>query len=255
MADDFMTGFLAGEGNNNGGFGGFGGEGLWAVIILAIIFGWGRGGNFGGGSGGGDVYYGGGFEGAIQRGFDTNSIINKLNGLENGLCDGFYAQNTNMLTGFSGVQNTLAQGFAGINTALVTQGYETRMNDQATQTQLASCCCDIKSAIGDIKYQMATNACAVGNQISTATRDIIDSQAAGTRAILDELCNMRIQAKDERIAEQAQRIASLELAASQAAQNNYLVNTITQQIAPRPIPAFQVAAPWQYGSSCGNSCC
>lgn len=253
MADDFVTGMLAGQADNNNGFG-FGGEGLWAVIILAIIFGWGRNGSgFGGGSGGGDIYYGGGFEGAIQRGFDTNTIINKLNGLENGLCDGFYAQNTNLLNGFSGVQNTLAQGFAGLNTALVTQGYETRMGTQAVQNQLASCCCDLKAGLGDIKYTMATDTCALKTQIATSTRDIVDNQNAGFRAILDDLCKMRIEAKDDKIASQAQYISKLELAASQQAQNNYIVDRLSPK---PPVAAFQVPAPWQYSNNgCGCGCC
>ena len=251
MADDFVTGMLAGQADNSNGFG-FGGEGLWAVIILAIIFGWGRGGMFGGGSGG-DIYYGGGFEGAIQRGFDTNTIINKLNGLENGLCDGFYAQNTNLLNGFSGVQNTLAQGFAGLNTALVTQGYETRMGTQAVQNQLASCCCDLKAGLGDIKYTMATDTCALKTQMATNTRDIIDSQNAGFRAILDDLCKMRIEAKDDKIASQAQYISKLELAASQQAQNDYIVDRLSPK---PPVAAFQVPAPWQYSNNgCGSGCC
>lgn len=246
MADnDFITGMLAGQ-NDNDGFGG--GGWLGAVIILAIIFGWGNGG-YGFGGGGGNN-----FESAVQRGFDTNSIITKLNGLENGLCDLGYAQNTNTLNGFSGVQNTLAQGFAGLNTALVTQGYETRMGTQATQNQLASCCCDIKSGMADLKYTMATDTCALKTQMATSTRDIIDSQNAGFRAVLDDLCKMRIEAKDEKIAEQAQRISALELAASQSNQNAYLIDKLSPK---PPVAAFSVPAPWQYGG-CGcnqNTCC
>lgn len=84
----------------NGGCGGAWGGDLLAIIVLAALFG---GGGFGGwGGGGGNVF------GEVQRGFDTSGINNKLNGLENGLCDGFYAQNTNMLTGFAGVSREIA---------------------------------------------------------------------------------------------------------------------------------------------------
>lgn len=119
----FTEGFAVGQGmaNNNccmpygGGFGGLGGwGGDWlAIIVLAALFGGGYGfGGFGGGFGGG---YGGGVFGEVQRGFDTQSIMNKLNGLESGLCDGFYAQNTNTLNGFAGVEKSIMQS-----------GYETR---------------------------------------------------------------------------------------------------------------------------------
>ena len=89
--NSFAEGLACGQGMNNYGCGGgFGWGGDWiAIIVLAALFG---GGGFGGwGGGGGNVF------GEVQRGFDTTGINNKLNGLENGLCDGFYAQNTNLL--------------------------------------------------------------------------------------------------------------------------------------------------------------
>lgn len=97
--NSFSEGFAVGQGMNGGCGGGWGGDWL-AIIVLAALFG---GGGFGGwGGGGGNVF------GEVQRGFDTTGINNKLNGLENGLCDGFYAQNTNMLTGFSGISREIA---------------------------------------------------------------------------------------------------------------------------------------------------
>lgn len=96
--NSFSEGFAVGQGMNGGYGGGWGGDWL-AIIVLAALFG---GGGFGWGGGGGNVF------GEVQRGFDTSGINNKLNGLENGLCDGFYAQNTNMLTGFAGVSREIA---------------------------------------------------------------------------------------------------------------------------------------------------
>lgn len=96
--NSFSEGFAVGQGMNGGYGGGWGGDWL-AIIVLAALFG---GGGFGWGGGGGNVF------GEVQRGFDTTGINNKLNGLENGLCDGFYAQNTNMLTGFAGVSREIA---------------------------------------------------------------------------------------------------------------------------------------------------
>jgi hypothetical protein len=105
MSDNgFAEGLACGQGMN-GGYGcggGFGWGGDWiALIFLAAIFG---GGGWGGGFGGG----GANVFGEVQRGFDTTGINNKLNGLENGLCDGFYAQNTNLLNGFSGISREIA---------------------------------------------------------------------------------------------------------------------------------------------------
>lgn len=97
--NSFSEGFAVGQGMNGGCGGAWGGD-LLAIIVLAALFG---GGGFGGwGGGGGNVF------GEVQRGFDTTGINNKLNGLENGLCDGFYAQNTNLLNGFAGVSREIA---------------------------------------------------------------------------------------------------------------------------------------------------
>ena len=94
--NSFSEGFAVGQGMNGGCGGAWGGD-LLAIIVLAALFG---GGGFGGwGGGGGNVF------GEVQRGFDTTGINNKLNGLENGLCD---AQNTNILTGFAGVSREIA---------------------------------------------------------------------------------------------------------------------------------------------------
>lgn len=96
MADDFMNGFLAGQGDNNRS-GLFGGDGWWAIIIFALIFGWGNGGyGFGGGNSGGVV------DGYVLTS-DFANIERKIDAVNNGVCDGFYAMNTGMLNGFAGV--------------------------------------------------------------------------------------------------------------------------------------------------------
>ena len=247
MADnDFITGMLAGGQNDNDGFGG--GGWLGAVIILAIIFGWGNGGyGFGGGGG--------------QNVRDMYTLNSDFATLQRQLSDGFASQERrtdSIINGLSNVgytQQTLANG---ISTALM-QGFN------AQQAQLADCCCKTQSGIqgintsiamgvGDIKNQMATDTCALKTQMATSTRDIIDSQNAGFRAVLDDLCKMRIEAKDEKIAEQAQRISALELAASQSNQNAYLIDKLSPK---PPVAAFSVPVPWQYGG-CGcnqNTCC
>lgn len=126
---------------------------------------------------------------AVQRGFDTQSIIGKLDGINNGLCDGFYAQNTTMLQGFHGVDNAVCQlgyqtqqGFNGTNMAIM-QG------NNAIQSQLASCCCGIERNIDSVRYENAKNTC-----------DIITSQNAGVQRILDKMCQQETQAlRDESI--------------------------------------------------------
>lgn len=229
------------DGSNNGN-GMFGGEGIWGLIIILALLGWGNGGfgnGFGGGNGG--PY---GVSAEIQRGFDNQSVLNKLNGLENGLCDGFYAQNTAILQGVNGVQQTLCQGFNGVNTAML-QGFNgVERGFCNLSSQLADCCCENRAAIADVKYQMATQACDTRNLIQNTTRDIIDNANANNRALLDFLVKDKIETL------QAEN-QSLRLTASQERQNNVLraaMDANTAEIIRRtgnecPIPAYVVPNP------------
>ena len=238
---------VSGNNGSNSGFGGWG-DSWVAIILFAMIFGWGRGGyGFGGGDGGRTTIYETGAD--VQRGFDTATITSKLNAIENGLCDGFYAQNTNMLNGFAGVQQTLCQGFAGVNSAIATNGYETRGAITDLGYRLQDCCCQLGRQIDSVNYNMATNTCAITNALHESTRDIIDSQRAGTSAILNYLTTEKISSLQ---AENAQLTAQL----SQNAQTRTLLDAIR----PCPSPAYVVPSPYiscygvGYNSGCGCGC-
>lgn len=275
MGNELLTGFLAGQGENNNKSGGFfGNEGLWAVIILAIIFGWGRNGFAGnGGDGNGAIPYMMAMgSGAAQDGltradmmseFGFKGLEDSVRAVQNGLCDGFYAANNTAMQGFHGVDNAICnlgyqtqQGFNGTNVALI-QGFNgVERGQNAIQTQIASCCCDtgreIERGFADIGYRMATDTCAINTNAANNTRDIIDAVNCGFRGIDAKLTEQRIADKDAQIAAQNQRIFALELAASQAAQNQYLVNAIGPKA---PVPAFRVPAPWQWQGNNGGGCC
>ena len=158
-------------GNRNDGAWGDGG--WWVLIILFALFG-GWGGYGFGGNGGGGYTATAATQADIQRGFDNSAVISKLDGITNGLCDGFYAVNNGMLTGFNSIQQAInADTVAGMQ------------NANAIQSQLANCCCETREAIQGVNFNMAQNTCALQNTMNNNTRDIIDSQNAGTRAILD----------------------------------------------------------------------
>ena len=222
--------------NNNGGFGGFGNDWIGLIVILAIL-GW--GGNGFGGFGGNGGYS------EVQRGFDNQAVINKLDGLTYGLSDSTYALNNAITNGFSGVQATLCQGFNGLS------------------REVADCCCNTQGAIKDVRYDLATQACDTRQAIATSTRDIIDSQNAGTRAILDFLTTDKIAAL------QAEN-QSLKFKASQAEQNAFITANQTAQTAELirrlgadcPVPAYVVPNPnccynpfgFNYGNGYNNGC-
>lgn len=248
----FTMPVIPAAGNGYGNNGAFGDGGwLWFIVVIFAIFG-GWGGNGWGGNGSNSSYY---TDSALQRGFDTQSIIGKLDGINNGLCDGFYAVNNGMLTGFNGVNTNILQTGYGIQQAINADTLAGMQNANALQAQLAQCCCDTREAIQGVNYNMATNTCALQNTMNNNTRDIIDSQNAGTRAILDYLCQDKIatlQAENNdlrRAASQDRQNALLTTAMS--AQTQQIINAVN----PAPIPAYQVPNPnVYYGCGCNTGC-
>lgn len=237
----------ANNGNNNNGL--FGGDGWWAIIIFAIIFGWGGFGGFGGGYGAGGAaqnytlasdfatiqrQLSDGF-GGVEKGLDT---------IRNGLCDGFYTE---------------AQLISGVNSNIAQNGYESRLAITNLGSQMQNCCCDIKTGIQANTTQGILNTNAIQQQLAQNSNDnerlILQSQFANERAncttlqaidkvgdrIIDYLANEKAQTlRDENFA--------LKLAASQERQNNYLVATLGQKC---PEPAYIVPNP---NASCGCGC-
>lgn len=245
---------VTGSGRNNDGM--WGGDGWWAIIIFAMIFGWGGFGNGWGGFGGnGGAMQGYATQADIQRGFDNQAVIGKLDGIANGLCDGFYAVNNGMLTGFNGINTNILQTGYGIQQAINADTVAGMQNANALQTQLANCCCETREAIQGVNYNMAQNTCALQNTMNSNTRDIIENQNAGTRAVLDYLC-----AKEN--ADLRDKVQKLELAASQSAQNAYIAANqeaqtaeLIRRINPMPVPSYNVPAPYPYaGYGCGTAC-
>ena len=251
------------DGNRNSGWGGD--SGWWVLIILFALFGWGGNRGFGcGGYGNG----GGTFDGGIPNGFalatDFASLERKMDGVNNGLCDGFYATANGMNAGFAAVQNALCQGFGGVTQAVTSQGYESRLGTQALQAQLAQCCCDTQAAIQANTTQDVMNTNAVQQQIASCccenekqqmqTRFENQQNHCATMQAIDKIGDRIIdhmtQQETQRLRDENQ---SLKFQASQAAQNQYLTDTLR----PCPSPAYITCNPWAgqpYGS-CANYGC
>ena len=244
----------------NGNGGGWGGDwGAWIILFLIFgMFGWGGMGGFGGFGGFGGM--GGGYpvESILQRSLDTQTIIGKLDGVTQGLCDGFYAQSNAV----NGLGMNVMQGFHGVDNAICNLGFTTQQGFNATQVammqgnnalqaQLAQCCCDNRVGQMQIANQMQADTCALTNTMNNNTRDTLANQDANARAILDALTAQRLEAKDERIAAQAAQIQALQLSASQAQQNaaiGAMISASEATILRRtgaecPTPAYVVQPP------------
>lgn len=225
--------------DNTDAFGG--NSGWWILIILFAIFGWG-GNGFGNNNGTRCAT-----TTDLQNGFDTQSIINKLNGVNNGLCDGFYAMNTSLLNGFNSAQAATTQADFDLQQAINTVDVNAMQNLNSLSTQLASCCCENRQGQAQISYDMATQACQTRQAIADGIRDITDNQNANYRALHDEIVANRIEDKNAQISALKDQLAQANLSASQSAQNQYLID----QLRPAAVPSFSVPNPYaSYGYGC-----
>ena len=218
--------------NSGGGFG-WGGDGAWLIILFLIfaVFGWGGNGWGNNGNSGGVV------DGYVLTS-DFANVERKIDSVNQGLCDGFYQQAQLV----NGTNMAMANGFAQAELSRSNQQAALMQQLNAMQMQAANCCCENRAAIAQVRYDMATQACDTRNTVNTAARDIIDNQNQNSRAILDFLTQNKM--RDLESANQ-----ELRLAASQAAQNNYLIS----QLRPTPIPSYPSCNPWASGSYTG--CC
>ena len=241
-----MTMPVAPTGMTGGGWGGFGGDNGWWFIILflAIFCGWGGNGN---GFGNNGRNSGGVVDGYVLAS-DFSNIERKIDSVNQGLCDGFYQQAQLV----NGTNMAMANGFAQAELSRCNQqaALMQQLNNMAMQAQ--ECCCENRAAIAQVRYDMATQACDTRNTVQNTTRDIIDAMNCGFRSIDQRLTAQELAAKDAKIAEQNQQLFGYQLAASQAAQNNYLVSTLRAS----PSPAYVVANPYccnsGYNYGCGN---
>ncbi|MGN0961020.1 MAG: hypothetical protein ACI4PF_02330 [Christensenellales bacterium] len=224
--DNLAVGYALGrDANTNNGYGnGFGADGWWVLIILFALFGgWGNGfGGFGGNNG------------ALTRAdmceeFNFNGVENGIRGIQQGLCDGFYAMNTSLLNGFNGV-----------NTNILTSANQTQQGIANLGFQLQQCCCELGRGQDRIACENATN-----------TARVIEASNSNTQRILDYLCNEKISGLQ---AENAALTAQL----SQNAQTNTIISTLMPVARPAYITCSPYESAFGYGrnGNCGcNSGC
>ena len=270
-------------GGGNGGFGGWGGDNGWWIILLFLfaLGGWGNGFGGGYGAGGAMPYIMNNTTNAdVQRGFDQQAVMTGISGVQNGI----YGLSTQLCNTGADIQQSLCNGFAGVN-ATVNSGFanaETAANSRqmanmnqmfgaqtammqgfnGIQSQFADCCCENRLASADLKYTIATENCADRAALNDGIRDILVNQNAGIQRILDTMCQDKIDAKNDTIAQlrselmyaRGQASQDVQTAAIQAGQRG-LANEIEQYVLPTPRPAYIVQNPNcctpNYGCGCG----
>lgn len=259
-------------GNGNGGFGFGGDQGAWWLLILLFALGGWNNGGFGGGYGnGGAVPY---IANDVQTGFDQAAVMGGLNGITSAVSNGFSDVQQSLCSGFAGVNATVNNGFFNAETANNARQMANMQQAFAAQTamsqgftnlasQFADCCCENRLAVCQTNNTIQNEANATRFADANNTRDIIQSQSNGIQTIMDKLCQLELDSKNDKIADLERQLTMANLAASQNNQTAQieagqrgLANEIEQYIAPNPKPAYIVQSPYccnqaAYGCGCG----
>lgn len=225
---------MYGGGGGSNGFG-WGGDGWWLILLFLFAFNGGWGGGYG--NGGAMPFM---VNNDVQRGFDQSAIMGSLNGITSAISNGFA---------------TAEISRANTNTNTLQALWNMQMQQQ-------NCCCDTRASIADLKYTVATEACADRSVVNEGVRDIIASNTANTQAILDKLCQQEIDALKTENARLQTAVNLANMQASQTAQTAQILADNSKQTAvledylnPVPRPAFIVQNPnccnTNYGCGCG----
>lgn len=256
-------------GGNYGGFGnGLGGDGWWIILLLlACNGGWGNG--FGGGFGNAQLGYDFPWLMNGQNGINTNTNNGFQNAMLNdsvtSIRDGVNGVSTQLCNGFSDIQMALANGFAGVEQGANARQVANMQQEFANQTammqgfnaiqaQQASCCCENRLGVANLGSDIAREACATRTNDTQNTQSILNAINGGIQSIKDQLCQDKIDAKNDEIAQLRQENLYARGQASQIAQNATIVNDIYNRLSTCPVGTVPV-----YGEQpifrCNNGGC
>ena len=247
------TGMTGGSGC---GFGN-GGDGWWIILLILLLAGNNGFGNNGGGFGGGST--GGLYPWMNQAGLTSEGFQNQLmNDNITSIRDGVHDLSTQLCNCCSDVQMSLANGFSGVEQsanarqmANMQQAFaaQTTMSQgfNALGTQFADCCCEQRLASAQTQNIIQNEGNSTRFADANNTRDIITSQTAGFQRILDQLCQDKIDAKNERIADLERQLTMANLNASQVAQtarlersNADVIDGLYDRLSNCPVPSMPV---------------
>ena len=253
---------MGGGFGNNGGF--FGGDGIWAIILLALLFGWGNNGNGWGGFGGnsfdnGYAWLSNGQKEIMQNtnnGFDTLHLSNQLDTVNSGI----YSLSNQLCNTGHDITSTISNGFYNSEISANNRAMNQMQDTFALSRQFADCCCENRLGIANLNSTILSENCADRALLADSLKDVLINQTANTQRILDQLCNDKIDAKNEKILDLQRQLDMADLKASQIAQNAFIsqgfaneVDALYNRLSNCPVPSTPV-----YGRTpiftCNNGC-
>ena len=262
---------MYGNGNgNNGGF--FGGDGIWALVLLALLFNGNNGfGGFGGNGNNDFAWLSNGQKDIMtntNNGFDTLHLSNQVEGVR----DGIASLSNQLCNCCADMTQTVSNGFytaeVSANARQIADMTQDFNNQIATLqgfntlgSQLANCCCENRLATFQTQNIVQNEGNATRFADANNTRDIITNATANTQAILDKLCQLELDAKNDKITDLQREVLMKDLQASQVAQNSFIaqgfaneVDQLYNRLSNCPVPSTPV-----YGRTpiftCNNNGC
>jgi hypothetical protein len=256
---------LAGANNNaypypamygNGGFGGYGSDFIWIILLFALFGGWGNNGNggfFNGGFDNGYAWLSNGQKEIMQNtnnGFDTLHLSNQLDTVNSGI----YSLSNQLCNTGNDITSAISNGFYNSEISANNRQMANMNTAFNLQSQLAQCCCDNKLATQDLKSTVISENCSDREVLRQIGQDILVNQTANTQKIIDEIFRDRLDEKDDKIAELNRQLQMADLKASQIAQTQAITSNIYNELKNCPVGTVPV-----YGNqpifSCPNSGC
>lgn len=264
----------AGGGYGNGGF--LGGDGIWALLLFALLFGnggWGNNGGFFGGNSfdNGYAWLSNGQKEIMNNtnnGFDTLHLSNQIEGVR----DGVYGLSNQLCNSTSDIVSAVNNGFSGAeisaNSRQIANMQQAFNNQIATlqgfnglQKSFDNCCCENRLGIANLNSTILAENCADRAALADGLKDVLINQTANTQKILDTLCQDKIDSKNEKILDLQRQLDMADLKASQVAQNAFIsqgfaneVDALYNRLSNCPVPSTPV-----YGRTpiftCNNNGC
>ena len=255
---------MGGFGN---GFGGFGGDGaIWIILIIALLGGFNNGnGGFGGWGGNNDFAWLSNGQKDIMNhtsdGFNSLHLSNQVEGIRDDVND---IQNA-ICNSTASVTSAINNGFYNSEIAAANRQMANMNTAFDLSRQFADCCCENRLGIANLNSTILSENCADRAALADGLKDVLINQTANTQRILDQLCNDKIDAKNEKIADLERQLSMKDLQASQVAQNAFIaqgfaneVDQLYNRLANCPVPSTPVygrtpifTCPNNNGCGCG----
>jgi len=220
---------MMGGGYGNGGF--LGGDG-WIILLLLLAFSgnWGNGnGGFFGGNNNEFAWLSNGQKDIMtntNNGFDTLHLSNQLEGTR----DGIYGLSNQICNSTSDITSTISNGFYNSEIAAANRQMANMNTAFDLSRQFADCCCENRLGIANLNSTILSENCADRAALADGLKDVLINQTANTQRILDQLCNDKIDAKNEKIADLERQLSMKDLQASQVAQNAFIAQGFANEV-------------------------